>query len=506
MQAGEEKNIFKKRLFWGAVIYAILFLLIITTANINTINAWLMRLILILRPVLIGLAIAYLCNPFFRFFERKAFPKLHPSSLRRAISLLCTYLTVLLIIVLLLALILPQLVSSVGDLVKNYDLYLESAIKQFNRGIDWINSFAERLTQNPQMIPHVNLSALSGKFLNWLKNVDMKDIMLSGNTIAPITNTLSSALSVVTDTIFGLFISIYLLSTKEKRYRQVMKLRNALFNDKINGRITRFCQIADRSFGKFLEGKAIDSFIIGVLTYILISIFDIPYAILIATFVGITNIIPIIGPLIGAIPTAFIILLADSSKVIPFLIIIIIVQQIDGNIIGPKILGNNTGVSPLCVIIAIATMTSLWGLLGALLGVPLFATVLELSDFYITERLQRKGLPAGVESYYPAGTEADPVKDMRSTTNKTIHRLEKRILSIRKKRVNDETAPLTRSDRFCVRLYELAQRFRIVSDISDETHWQFAAEEAEKQALADSDRAMDESDKQHTQEAHASHS
>ncbi|MBQ8439373.1 MAG: hypothetical protein IJX19_01810, partial [Clostridia bacterium] len=126
-------------------------------------------------------------------------------------------------------------------------------------------------------------------------------------------------------------------------------------------------------------------------------------------------------------------------------------------------------------------------------------------DFYITERLQRKGLPAGVESYYPAGTEVDPVKDMRSTTNKTIHRLEKRILSIRKKRANDETAPLTRSDRFCVRLYELAQRFRIVSDISDETHWQFATEEAEKQALADSDRAMDKSDKQHTQEAHASH-
>ncbi len=492
MHAEEEKNIFKKRLFWGAIIYAVLFFLIITTANIQTINTWLFRLLSIFRPVWIGLAIAYLCNPFFRFFEQRVFGRLHPSGLRRTLSLLCAYLVLLLMIVLFLALIIPQLGSSIGDLVKNYKSYSESAITQINKLIVGINSFTEGLTGKAEFFPPIDIDTFYRTVSDWIKGIDLKQLVATDGENNPITDTISNAFSIVTDSIFGIFISLYLLSTKEKRYRQVMKLRNALFSDKTNGRITRFCKIADRSFGKFLEGKIIDSLIVGILIYILISIVDIPYAILIATFLGLTNIIPIVGPLVGAIPTAFIILLADSSKVIPFLIVVILVQQIDSNIIGPKILGNNTGVSPLCVIIAIATMTSLWGLAGALLGVPLFATVLELSDFYITERLQRKGLPSGVESYYPAGTEVDPVKDMRSSANKAIHKLEKKVLSIRKKHELDPTVKTTRRERFCLKLYALAYRFHILSDISDETHWQFASQEAEKQALAESDRIMSE--------------
>lgn len=487
---GEEKSIWKSRWFKGAVIYAILFLFIVTTANISTINTWLGRLMAILRPVWIGLAIAYLCNPFFRFFEQKAFFKLRPAGLRRAISLICTYLSIILIIVLLLALILPQLASSIGDLVQNYESYSASAVAQLNKGIDRINNLVEQITKTPGMLPHLDASALSGWVLNWIKSIDLQNLDLSQNTLAPITNTLSNAFSAVTDSIFGLFISIYLLSTKERRYRQIMKLRNALFNDKTNGRITKLCQIADRSFGKFLEGKIIDSLIIGVLAYIVISILDIPYAILVATFIGITNVIPVIGPLIGAIPTAFIILLADPSKVIPFLIVVIILQQIDGNIIGPKILGNNTGVSSLCVIISIATMSSLWGLLGALLGVPLFATILELSDLYIAERLQKKGLPSGIESYYPAGTEVDPVKDMSTSTNKAVNRLEKKVLAIRKKLAEDPSLVLTRKEKFDMKTYALAYKFHIVSDVSDETYRQFVTAQVESLALEESDQAM----------------
>ena len=487
---GEEKSIFKTRLFKGAVIYALLFIFIITTANITTINAWLGHLMTILRPVWIGLAIAYLCNPFFRFFEQKAFPRLRPSGLRRAISLLCTYLSILLIIILLMALILPQLASSIGDLVKNYESYSASAILQLNKVIDKINGFAEQLTQAPGFLPHLEPSTISGGFSSWINGLDLQTLAESQNALAPITNTLSNALSAATDTIFGLFISIYLLSTKEKRYRQVMKLRNALFSDKINGRITKLCQIADRSFGKFLEGKIIDSLIIGLLAYIVISILDVPYAILIASFIGVTNVIPIIGPLIGAIPTSFIILLAEPSKVIPFLIVVIILQQIDGNIIGPKILGNNTGVSSLCVIIAIATMSALWGLLGAILGVPLFATVLELSDLYIAERLQKKGLPSGLESYYPAGTDVDPVKDISMSTNKTVLKLERKVIAIRKKLAENPSVKLTKRENFHLKLYELAYRFHIISDDSDETYRQFSTALAESQALEESDRMM----------------
>ena len=173
---GEEKLIWKSRWFKGAVIYAILFLFIVTTANISTINAWLGRLMAILRPVWIGLAIAYLCNPFFRFFEQKAFFKLRPAGLRRAISLICTYLSIILIIVLLLALILPQLASSIGDLVQNYESYSASAVAQLNKGIDKINNLVEQITKTPGMLPHLDASALSGWVLNWIKSIDLQNL------------------------------------------------------------------------------------------------------------------------------------------------------------------------------------------------------------------------------------------------------------------------------------------------------------------------------------------
>ena len=278
------------------------------------------------------------------------------------------------------------------------------------------------------------------------------------------------------DTLFGFFISLYLLSTKEKRYAQVMKLRRALFGNAVNQKITDFCRVADRSFGGFIEGKLLDSLIIGVLTYVIISIFQIPYALLIAAFVGVTNIVPIIGPILGAIPTSFILLLTAPAKVIPFLIIIVVIQQLDGNVIGPKILGNNTGVSSLCVVIAIATMGSLWGLVGMILGVPLFATVLELVDELAVEKLQKKGMPSGLENYYAGDTVVDPEKNVYSTTDKIVQRLERHALRIEKKLNRGEA--LTRKERYLMWCYRMAHKYHIVNELSDEGQARFAAEDA----------------------------
>lgn len=494
MDSQDEKKKLPKRWLLGIAIYATVFILIIATANIGAINAFLGKVLRILRPVLIGLVIAYLGNPFFRFFERKAFCKLRPQSLRRTLSLICTYLVFVLIVALLLGLILPQLIDSIQDFAANYESYVESAIAQTNKLIIKINGSLERITQTPAVLEPLDKDTFYGRLTDLLQKFNFSDpgktdILIDG-TLDPITDTLGSAASLLTDSFLGLFISLYLLSSKEKRYRQIMKLRNALFNDKVNGRITRFCQLADRSFGSFLEGKLIDSLIIGILAFILFSIFKIPYAVLIATFVGLTNVIPVIGPFIGAIPTAFIILLAEPSKVIPFILLVFFIQQLDGNIIGPKILGNNTGISPLCVIIAIATMTSLWGLLGALLGVPIFATIMALADYYIEDRLQRKGLPADTESYYPADSAVDPVKDMQSSGSRLIKSLEKAVLLAHKKQEAREE--LTRRDRTSLRLYALAERVHIVSDISDETYHHFSVDEAAKAAEKESNAYMAE--------------
>lgn len=353
----------------------------------------------ILRPVIIGAVVAYLCNPIFRMFEKYVFSKVRSFNVRRALSLIGTYVVVALIFVVLMMLIIPQLLTSVLDFLENYETFLATALENINGLLAQIN---DRLNLK---IPPLKPEMLSQGFDWIMENVDVDQLMdrlLSGNTILILFEYIGDTLYVLTDIIFGFFISLYLLAGKERLYAQIMRTRKALFNARINERITRICTIANKSFGGFLRGKLLDSTIVGVLVYIIISIMEVPYALLIAVLIGITDIVPVVGPFIGVIPSAVIILLTDPIKVIPFLLCILIVQQIDGNIIAPKILGENTGVSSLCVMIAITVMGAVWGLAGMVLGVPFFATIIELTNEFLNKRLKDKGLPTEIEESNPA--------------------------------------------------------------------------------------------------------
>lgn len=479
----EEKSKGKKIAVISVAVSAVLLLAIVLIGALDQINGWLLGVLRLLRPVLIGLAVSYLCNPYFRFFERKVFFKLRPPSLRRTLSLICTYLLVLLIIALILLLIIPQLLESIAQFASNYDAYLASAIRQVNKTITAINDLASRATGNDTpLLELLEIGNLRQK-VSALFGTEGKSLMeyLTSIDIKPITAMISEFFDVLADSLFGFFISLYLLSTKEKRYAQIMKLRRALFNDKANAHITRFCTIADRSFGGFLEGKLLDSLIIGVLAYVALSIFGIPYALLLSTFIGITNIVPIIGPIIGAIPSALILLLSAPEKVIPFIVIVIVLQQLDGNVIGPKILGNNTGVSSLCVMIAITMMGSLWGFVGMLLGVPLFATLLELTDEYVVARLQKKGLPSGVENYYSNDALVDPSRNAHLTTDKAVQKLERRALRISRKQENGEKP--TRLEKLTLDFYSFLRSKRLIAEMTDEEQTRYSAEEARKLAL-----------------------
>lgn len=475
MDSGEKK-VFGKKFWIFACVYAILFLVFVLIANLSGINQWLRSVLLLLRPIFIGLALAYLCNPFFRFFERKLLYKLAPPTLRRPLSLILTYLTVLCILALIILLILPQFIESIVAFSEKYDSYVTTAIDQLNRSIDAINGFTARVLDEP-LFQNVSPDGLREKVSEFFggQGKNLLDHLKSMN-IKPLADVIAGAVAVLRDVLFGIFISIYLLSTKEKRYAQVMKLRRALFSDQANATLTRLFTIADRSFGGFLEGKLVDSLIIGILTYITISFFGIPYAILIATIVGVTNVVPVIGPFIGAIPTAFILLLSDPSKVIPFLIIILVIQQLDGNVIGPKILGDNTGVSPLCVMIAVAIVGSLWGLVGMIVGVPLFATILEMTDSFVVTRLQKKGMPSGLENYYAGDTLVDPVKNAHPTTDKTARYFLKKTLRVRKKQ--EDGVPLRKTERFLLAFYGFLQKFHLITEMSDGAQVVFASETA----------------------------
>ncbi len=394
----------------SCLIGAMLLFLIL---HLDRINEWLGYVMFVLRPVLIGLVLAYLCNPIFRLFERKLFSSLRPYRFRRFLSLLFTYIVLFLIFFALIMLIVPQLVSSVLDFLGNYEGYLFNALENINGAIVGINqSF-------PVAIPTLDYEWIKDWIANFLNNLQLQSFLeslLTYTNIASLLALLRDAFFIMTDIIFGLFISIYILNSKEKQYAQASRLRRALFSNDLNTRLGNIVSVADRSFGGFLRGKLLDSTLVGILVYIIISIMQVPYALLIAVIIGITDIVPVIGPFIGVIPSAVIILLTDPLKVIPFLLCILIVQQIDGNILAPKILGENTGVSSLCVLIAITLLGAVWGLVGMVVAVPLFATVMELSGNFLEKRLREKGLPVETEYYY--GKKAETQTEEHTVSNK----------------------------------------------------------------------------------------
>lgn len=463
----------KKRLWvWGTVC-AVALLLIVLVTNIEPLQNVFSRILLILRPVILGLVIAYLCNPIFRFYERGIFSRLRPPAFRRAVSLILTYLTVFAIFGAILWLILPQLIESILSFANNYSQYLSSAVHTVNSWISGLNKMLAGITGRNDF-----LAPLSEKTLQLLfERFTEADV---SSYIETIKQPLTDAISVLADLFIGLFISIYLLASKEKRYAQIMKVRHAVFGDKTNEVITKFCTVADRSFGAFFEGKILDSFIVGILLWPLLALFGVPYAILLTAIVAIANIIPLIGPLIGAIPSTVILLLSEPGKVIPFLIAVIIIQQIDCNIISPKILGNNTGVSSLCVLIAIVCAGSFWGITGMLLGVPLFATILILSEQAITTRLQKKGIPSGLENYYDPNAMVDPSKYAHATTDKFMQRFERRAFRIQKKKNNGEH--LTGKEKRMLYIYRALLKYHFVVGLSEEDQLRFTASEVAKTA------------------------
>ncbi len=476
----QEKSTKKKGFPIGVWVYLILFLALVCIINLQQVNRWIGWLFMLLRPVLIGLALAYLLNPIFRFFERRVLSRLRPQTLRRVLSLLCTYLSVLILISLIVLLIVPQIIDSILSFLGSYNAHISSAIAQINNIFTHINGFFERFTGNESLLEYLNEAEIreqaAALFVNLDKTSNMIMNFLSGMDMKPIQAFVGETISIVTDSIFGIFVSIYLLSTKEKRYAQIMKLRRAIFDNRTNERITRFCTVADRSFGGFVEGKLLDSLIVGILLYIAFTVFRIPYAIVLAAFIAITNIIPLIGLIIGAFPAALILLLAAPGKLIPFILIMLVMQQLDVNIISPKILGSNTGVSSLCIIISISVMSHFWGLLGVLLAVPIFATALELLDEHLVSSLQRKGRPSGLANYYAPDSVVDPTKNAALTYNHAVQRFEKRAHYVQARRERGEK--LNRKENLLLSVYRLAHKYRILTDMSDETHARYAAEEA----------------------------
>lgn len=457
----------------GFLIGAVAFLVILLIANLDAVNHWLGKLLQILSPLTTGLIIAYLANPFFRLFEQKLLLHISQPRLRRTLALILTYLVLIAIITGLILLIIPQLFDSIQNFINNFDSYMSGVVEQINKLLHSLNQKLPVGEDGAPFFSPLNKDTILEKASSlWNSLIESAKNNIRPEHMGAVREWLESTAKIFIDAFFGVFISVFLLASKEKCYAQVMRFRHAYLGDKFNQAITKFISIADRSFGGFLRGKLLDSCIVGCLVYVACLIFQIPYAILVAVIVGITDIVPVIGPFVGVIPTAIIILLTDPVKVIVFVLSILVIQQIDGNIIAPKILGENTGVSSLCVLISILVMGDLMGLVGMVLAVPLFATVIELGKLWMDKRLSAKGLSGDLDDYYAE----DALPDLTAEEVPPSEYVAPEAAYTTVPSFANGEGNLTASEQLQLRTYALVKKHGSLTKLSDEELIQLAKE------------------------------
>ncbi len=373
-----------------ASVYAILMMLIIVIINATAINEWLSSFFAIFSPIFIGAGIAYLCNPIFKFFERKAFKNVKNMALRKTLTTIVTYLIVLLIIVIVLWAIIPQLINSFNELGGNMDHFINVAVYRANV---IINNF---MSNNDDFLEYFNVEKLVKMVTDF--------IVSSGDFWSKLSEYLTEYISkfVVSakNVLFGFIISVYLLLSKEKLLAGTKKILFALFQKSRAENIMDAARITDKIFGGFIVGKLINALIIGTISFVCFVIFGVPYPLLLTVIVSVTDLIPVIGPFIGAIPCGIIVLISDPSKFIILILIIIVIQQLDGTILGPMILGDSTGLSALGVIVAILITSGYLGLLGMFIGVPIFAVLLTFANKLIDKKLEMREMPVELSEYY----------------------------------------------------------------------------------------------------------
>ena len=373
----------------GIGILAAYFILI----NLKRVSGILSSVSDILRPFIIAAIFAYIVNGPMMFFERQ-FGRLtdkkkpHPV-LKRVLAIIAAWVASLAVLVLFFVIIVPDVKISITTLINNLPGYFES-LKAF------ITAMAEKY--------QLDISYLNS-FMNFQVTADgiMEIIDKYSDALIPqlanIANISVQIGSFIADVIIAIIISVYLLFSKETLIAQLKKVLYALFNRKLADVSVRVARETHRTFSGFISGKLLDSLIIGILCFIGMSILKYEYALLISFIVGVTNVIPFFGPMFGAIPSVLLLLMIDPWHALWFAVFIFALQQLDGNVIGPKILGDSTGLPALWVMFAILVGGALWGVAGMFVGVPLFAVIYRFSKEIFENLLKKKNMPENTNAY-----------------------------------------------------------------------------------------------------------
>lgn len=355
------------------------------------------NLLVVLQPILFGMIGAYLVNPIMKAYEKRMLPfflarsRNEKKTRRRVRNVAITFgtATFIGIIVAIIAIMIPQMVSNISDLTK-------SVPKEIARLTKWLedNSDAPAIIWFSDM-----LTSFTDWLVNWLKTDFLGEAL---NYVGSIANSVYVVIRSILNLVIGVIVAVYILQSKEAFTGQTKKIIYAIWKPHTGNKIIHVMRRSNEIFGGFVIGKIIDSLIIGLLSYVALKIMRMPYPALLASIIGVTNIIPFFGPFIGAIPCLILVVLYNPLKALYLLIFIIILQQVDGNIIGPKILGDSTGLSSFWVIFSILIGGGFFGVIGMILGVPVFAVIYYLMKKLFEARLKRRELPMDTKAYVRA--------------------------------------------------------------------------------------------------------
>lgn len=390
----------RNKKYWGWGITAFLVILASLVAyyvmyHFDSFKNGIAQIIVILMPVIDGIVVAYLLTPLLNTLERKIVKPLFSyfklkknKKVIRMISIILTFALVTLAIYGFFAMAIPQIINSIKTIVLQFPTYVDTLIY-------WISQL---LDDNPD-IEYFVTDAINQYSVNLEEFFNLKILPQLNNLIMAVSMSIFSFVKVFWNLIIGFIISIYILASKETFSAQTKKIVYAFLSEESANRLISNARFSNKTFGGFFVGKILDSIIIGIICFIITSIMGTPFNVLISVIVGVTNIIPFFGPFLGAIPSILLILFIDPLQALYFLIFIMILQQVDGNIIGPKILGSSTGLSSFWVIFAITLFGGLLGVFGMIIGVPIFAVIYAFIKSLVESKLALKELPVETPKY-----------------------------------------------------------------------------------------------------------
>jgi len=396
----------KKYVYWGVTAFLVIAASLIfyyLLFHMNNVRAGFRTFTKTCMPIIDGLVLAYLMTPLVKHMERDFFIplckrlNLNTESAKtkkrmRLLSALITVIFVFVLLYLLCASIIPQLIVSIQNIALQLPVYATNLQ-------DWI----QKLFENNDDLAGI-VTSLINQFSNELEDYLNSKLVPQLNVIltrfsSSIFSSMLGLLVTAWNLLIGLIISVYLLVSKESFAGQSKKIIYAIWEEETANKLISNIRFVNATFGGFINGKLVDSLIIGLICFIGMTLLQLPYPLLISVIVGITNIIPFFGPYLGAIPSIILILMVNPKQALYFAIFVLILQQFDGNFLGPKILGNKTGLSSFWVIFSITLFGGYWGILGMAIGVPVFAVIYAGIKALVNQQLVKRGYSTNTQDY-----------------------------------------------------------------------------------------------------------